>query len=61
MGDCCRVFIKVVYIIFFFSGFVVFIISLIQISYDYGFNNIIPILETFIDNLEKKILKSNPQ
>ena len=48
--DCFKAYIIVVYIIFFFSGLLVFIISFIQLSNNYDFKNITKTVE----NLEEK-------
>ena len=53
MNSCERTFLKVLYILIFIFGFCIFIFSIVQISKDYGFKNILSLIENFIINLKE--------
>ena len=53
MNSCKRNFDKILYILIMISGFFVFILSIIQMFKDYGFKNIILVMENFVINIEE--------
>ena len=53
MDSCKRNFDKILYILIMISGFFVFILSIIQMFKDYGFKNIISVMENFVINIEE--------
>ena len=53
---CAKTTMKVSYIIFIICGFVIFILSLIEIVKGYGYKNILSILGNFEGILGKKII-----
>jgi len=53
MDSCKRNFEKILYILIMISGFFVFILSIIQMSKDHGFKNIISVMGNFVINIEE--------
>ena len=48
MDFCEETFLKILYILIFIFGFCIFIFSIIQMSKDSGFKNILSLIENFI-------------
>ena len=53
MNSCERTFVKILYILILIFGLCIFIFSTIQISKDYGYKNIISLIENFVINLKE--------
>jgi len=53
MDSCERVFVKIIYILIMIYGLCIFIFSTIQISKDYGYKNILSLIENFVIYLEE--------
>ena len=52
MNSCERAFMKILYILIFIFGLCTLIFTIIEITKDYGFKNILSLIENFISNLE---------